>query len=217
MPALAIKLLLLDNNEVAVTAANPFKRSSNNTAAASDLPAIRSILVVPGFCEPVVLGSGNFSHRHNKMALEIEPNKYAIINIPNNLNSIGAICMLSSNNQYNQNTTFINDLSVKTTIGIQPWETAAPQTIIISLAISSNDSQSTTATQTCSHQAIIELLTTCCQQQVNESLETLVANLEQAIIATYPDIVTLELSIKQPFPATNVKDVGISIARYYSK
>lgn len=74
-PMLAIKKLPVDNSDASDTASHPFRASKTNTVAANGLPAIRKTLVAPGLFEPRSLGSGKFNQRHNKMALETEPNR----------------------------------------------------------------------------------------------------------------------------------------------
>ena len=67
----------------------PFRTSKISTATAAPLPPIRNTLVAPGLPEPLVRGSGNPHKRQTRMALEMEPQRYAMRIIP------GAIALIS--------------------------------------------------------------------------------------------------------------------------
>jgi FolB domain-containing protein len=115
----------------------------------------------------------------------------------------------NQNNLSNQNTIFINDLLVNTIIGTKSWETAIQQKVYIDITISLNNENNY------SHQELINLVTNLCSRQSSESLQSLLKNLEQTIAATYPNILSLSINIKQPFPTSDVKAIGVGIVRSY--
>jgi FolB domain-containing protein len=122
--------------------------------------------------------------------------------------------MLHQHNQNdlsNKNTIFINDLLVNTIIGVQSWETAIQKKIYLDLTINLNNDDYNNF----NHQELLNLITNFCSLQSSESLQALLNNLEQTITAAYPDILSLNINIKQPFPTSDVKTIGVGIARTY--
>ncbi len=67
----------------------PLRMSKISTATAAPLPPIRNTFVAPGLPEPLSRGSGSPAMRQTRMALEIEPQRYAKRIIP------GAIALIS--------------------------------------------------------------------------------------------------------------------------
>jgi len=55
----------------------PLSMSPSKVKAAGIFPPSLKTLVVPGFSEPFVLGSGKLKSFEAMIAVEIEPNKYA--------------------------------------------------------------------------------------------------------------------------------------------
>ncbi|MNY68544.1 hypothetical protein D3C86_2063300 [compost metagenome] len=64
------------------TGSIPLRISNTSTAAAATRPPIRRTLVAPGFPEPFSRGSGSLAIRQTRIALEIEPHRYAKIIMP---------------------------------------------------------------------------------------------------------------------------------------
>lgn len=180
------------------------KASKNNTPAASGLPAMRNTLVVPGFLEPWLLGSGKLNKRHNKIALDIEPNKYAaVIKQNTNLKSIGDPML-------HRNIIFINELRINTTIGKDAWEREIEQPVIINISLT------TDWLSIIDHQLIINLITDFCKTNTFQLLEDLAIKLEKLILTQYAkNIQSLQISAKTLFPAINTKEIGVTIERTY--
>src|SRR5699024_1830365 len=80
---------LTPNSYAPQTGNIPFRTSKISTATAAPLPPIRNTLVAPGLPEPLVRGSGSPHKRQTRMALEMEPQRYAMRIIP------GAIALIS--------------------------------------------------------------------------------------------------------------------------
>lgn len=66
---------VMPTNLATNTGNNPFKISPSKTKIAAFLPPERSTFVVPGFLEPIVLGSGKFSNLLTITALDMEPQR----------------------------------------------------------------------------------------------------------------------------------------------
>lgn len=174
--------------------------------AAKCLPAIRNMLVVPGFFEPCCLGSGNLNTRHNKIALDTEPIKYAtIISIYAN----GVI----------MDTVFVNDLLIHATIGNTEWERAIRQPIILNLSINTDFSlaaQQDDINFTIDYAKLVNSIVDFAKDGRFKLLESLVIGIEQLILNKYKNnILALEITAKKSFMLPNTKEVGVKIARSY--
>lgn len=115
---------------------------------------------------------------------------------------------------------FINDLTVNTTIGQEVWEREIKQSIAISTSIITsfaNINQNSLLPTNIDHKLIINLINEFCINNTFTLLESLVIGIEQLIVAKYSEnILSLQIDAKQLFPTTNVKDIGVSIARTYT-
>lgn len=188
------------------TVKNPLNTSRNNTIAAKYLPPTRNTLVVPGFFEPCCLGSGNLNIRHNKIALDMEPIKYAT-NI-----AIYA-------NEVIMDTIFVNDLLLYVTIGSTDWERSIKQSIVLNLCITTDFSlaaKEDDVNLTVDYAELVNSIVNFAKDSHFKLLEALVVGIEQVIITKYNNILALEVSAKKSFILPNTKEVGVKIARSYT-
>ena len=128
--------------------------------------------------------------------------------------------MLQHQNIIHKDTIFINDLTVNTTIGQEPWEIAVKQPIIINISISTNflnTNNKNMESPTINHQLIINIIIDFCHTNTFNLLECLVTSLEQLIVDQFPkNILALQISAKRQFPTSNVKEIGVNIDRTYN-
>ncbi len=114
-------------------------------------------------------------------------------------------------NIINTDLVFINDLTINTIIGQESWEREIAQPIVVNVSIATNFLHTVIE-----HKLIINLIVDLCHTNTFDTLESLVIQIEQLIISKYsPKITSLEISVKKLFPETNVKEIGVKIARTY--
>ena len=114
-------------------------------------------------------------------------------------------------NIINTDLVFINDLTINTIIGQEPWERETAQPLVVNVSIATNFSHTVIE-----HKLIINLIMNLCHTNTFDTLGSLAIHIEQLIISKYsPNITSLEITVKKLFPVTNAKEIGVKIARTY--
>ncbi len=118
-------------------------------------------------------------------------------------------------------TVFINDLIVNITIGNNAWERAIKQPVTLNLSIITNflkAAEQDELSLTIDYALIINSIIEFCNNTNFKLLESLVIGIEQLVLTKYQsNIVGLEISAKKLFALTNTKEVGVKIARSYTR
>ena len=108
-------------------------------------------------------------------------------------------------------TIYIDDLALKTTIGVLPWEKKIQQTLYLSLELSYDASK---AMQTdCIDDALdyahqSQSILDYCQQTNHQLLESLANNIANLLLTRYP-VKQLRLKLRKPQAISGAKDVGV--------
>lgn len=106
---------------------------------------------------------------------------------------------------------YIDDLAVKTTIGVLAWEKELQQTLYISLEIDYNASsacQTDDITNALDYAQLCQTVTQYCRENTHQLLEALALNLANLLVSLYP-IEQLKIKLRKPQAVSNAKDVGV--------
>ena len=118
-------------------------------------------------------------------------------------------------------TVFINDLIVNITIGNNAWERAIKQPVTLNLSIITDflrAAEQDELSLTIDYSLIVNSIIEFCSSTNFKLLESLVIRIEQLILSKYPyNIIGLEISAKKLFALTDTKEVGVKIARSYTR
>ena len=114
-----------------------------------------------------------------------------------------------------QDTIFIEDLKIPTTIGVHPWEKEITQLLIVDLALSVCTKQaglSDNVEDTVDYSALTHSVTTFIQENPFQLIESVAEQTAERILSN-SKIHAVTLTIKKPGAIHEAKTVGITITR----